>query len=557
MQENSRQKRKKLKMRLGSTTSQIAASLALAGAGMLFACPSARAFNLYNGNDYGNNLEVNLQITLSYSGFYRVNDPSAVLAGPGNPNGNDGDANFRHGIVGNLIEAIPVLDLRDGDYGAHVSGEFFLNTPYLGTNRNNQPATVNPYSIAKNTDFTSATRNVNGENARLLTAFVYAQHTFADDQLISLKFGRQTLMWGSSLYFASDGIAGGMAPIDVIAALDEANPQARETYMPTGQAVVTYSPVHDLTFQGFYQFEWAPYSLQGVGAYFSSTDVLDKGGQRIIAAPDTYFFRTKDIRPPIDNGEFGASVQATVGSYDFGLYALRFDSKTPQVYTYLSGTVTPTPSSYSIGTYKLVYPRDIQLYGASFDTVWGAVNVAGEISGRRNQPLVSKGIVVLPGGNPGGASNDPLYAVGDTVDAQISETYVTSSLPLDPGGMTISGEAIWNHLIDVTENRAMLATGHQASAAAFDVEFEPSYYDVLPNLEVQFPVSITYDFLGRSLMDSSVYHGVGNFTAGVAATYQANWVASLTYKDYLGRPDPTANGLADRGYISLNLQHTF
>jgi hypothetical protein len=37
---------------------------------------------------------------------------------------------------------------------------------------------------------------VNGQNARLLDAFAFAQYPFGNDQLISLKLGRQTLIWG-------------------------------------------------------------------------------------------------------------------------------------------------------------------------------------------------------------------------------------------------------------------------------------------------------------------------------------------------------------------------
>lgn len=88
------------------------------------------------------------------------------------------------------------------------------------------------------------------------------------------------------------------------------------------------------------------------------------------------------------------------------------------------------------------------------------------------------------------------------------------------------------------------------------MEITPTYNNVLPNLEITFPTSVTYDYLGRSYVDSTLYHGTGVFTTGVTATYNVNWIASLSYQDYLGKPS-SANGLADRGFVSLNLQHTF
>src|ERR1700722_12166942 len=209
--------------------------VAAAGALLMVTVPNmAQAVNLYDGTNDGNNLEINLTTTVSYTGTYRVNSPSAILAGPTNANGNDGDANFRSGIAGNLFEAVPVLDIRDGNYGAHFSGQFYLNTPYLGTNQNNQAGTLNSIFVNKNTDFTSATRNVDGENAQLLDAFVFGQHDFADGQSLQLKVGRQVLFWGQSLFFGNDGIAGGQAPTNVVSAQNEINPQSQQVFMPVG-----------------------------------------------------------------------------------------------------------------------------------------------------------------------------------------------------------------------------------------------------------------------------------------------------------------------------------
>ena len=573
---NSTALRGKLLASVGPSALRCAAVIGAGLAGLLALPGPAHAINLYDGSQVGNQLEINLNTTISYTGFYRVNDPSAVLAGPNNANGNDGDSNLRHGIVGNQFEALPVFDVRDGDFGMHVSGEVYLNTTYLDTNQNNQPATVNPYTIAKTTDYTSATRNINGENARLLDAFAFAKHTFADDQSISLKVGRQTLLWGQSLFFTNNGLAAGQAPIDVITAEDLANPQSQQVFLPVGQAVVTYQPARGINIQGYYQFEWQPDNLQGVGSYFSTTDILDKGGERAILAVvpgfgTFYSYRNADLRPPSQNGQFGLSAQATIGEWDLGLYGLRYDSKAPEVYTFLQpGFLAQTSPGnllskgvYQAGYYQLVYPRDIQIYGASFSTNLGAANVAGEVSTRRNMPLVSgagdDGVdgLVAPVGTFANASTAPLYAVGNTFAAQVSAIYVSSGVPLDPGGITFTGETEFNHLISVTENRAALATGRQGSAAAFEVVATPTYYDVLPNLVLTFPIGIEYNVLGRSEIDSTMQHGTGNFTFGITGTYESNWIAGLTYKDYLGKADTVYNSAVDRGYLSLNLQHTF
>jgi hypothetical protein len=568
---NKTEKRSGLKQNLLATIgrSGLRAYPCLAGAGalLLAAAPhQARALNLYSGSAAGNNLEINLTSTVEYSVFERVNSPSAILISPtGNANGSEGDLAFQHGIIANEFEILPVLDIKDGDFGIHASGEAYLNTPYLGTNQNDQPGTFNPFTPGKSTDFTSATRNVNGEDAKLLDAFAFGRHEFGNGQQLSLKVGRSTLFWGQSLFLYADAIAGGQGPTDIITAQSLPNAQAQQVFLPVGQAIVTYQPLPGtgITIQGYYQFEWEHDNFQGVGAYFNSADLLDKGGQRLILGPGEYAYRTKDLDPPAENGQFGISVQAPVGNYDVGLYALRFDAKTPQVYLFPGNGLGPAQKGFQVGTYTLVYPRDIAIYGASASTNLGSANVAGEISGRTNQPLDSGGgdsggpINIQTAANPGNASSDPLYATGDTLNAQFSWIDVTPGIPLDPGGVTFEGEVGFTHVLTVTRNRDMLTQGRQATAGTTSFEIIPAYNDVIPNLDLTFPIGIGYNFLGRSEIDSTQNHGTGDFNVGVSGTYNEVWTASLVYYDYLGHANTNLNPLADRGYVEFNVQRTF
>jgi len=531
-------------------------SLALcssAGALMVLAATRpASAFNAYSGSYDGQSLEINLDTTVEYSTFYRVNDPSDVLLN--NANGDEGDRDFRHGIVDNTFDILPVFNVSYGNFGAHVSGEAYLDTSYLDKNQNNSPGTFNPISPSSHQDFTSATRNLNGQNAVLLDAFVYGGENFGADggQTVTLKFGRQTLLWGQSLFFASDGISAGQAPLDIIKAESLPNAQAQQIFLPVGQAVLTYQPNETFTLQGYYQFEWEPDTFQGVGAYFSSTDVLDKGGQRLIAGPGLYLYRAKDNRPPVDNGEFGLSLQAEVADYDLGLFALRYDAKAPELYL---GGPFPGQGPGNVGSYYLVYPRDIQIYGGSFSTTVGDANVAGEISGRRNMPLDSGAASSTD--YPGSANAGALYAKGSIINAQVSAIYVSPGIPLDPGGVSFDAEADVNHVLSVDSGRALLTPGRDNSAGAFEVVMTPAYFDVIPNVELEFPIGLTYDLFGRSQFDATENHGTGSVTFGVTAIYRTTWTAGLTYKDYLGAPNPTINALADRGYLSFNVEHTF
>jgi hypothetical protein len=515
---------------------------------------NARAYELYSGTYNGQDLEINLDTTVEYSTFYRVNDPSVILAGAGNANGNDGDSDFRHGFVSNLFEALPVFDLKYGNFGVHVSGEAFIDPSYLEKNQNDQPGTFNSYTTATNQDFTSATRNNNGENAKVLDAFVFGSQNFGANgqQEVTVKLGRTTLLWGQSLFFPENGIAAGQAPLDATIADSVPNAQAQQVFLPVGQAIVTYQPNQVLTIQAYYEFQWQPDTLEGVGAYFSSADILDKGGQRLILGPDAYLYRVKNLNPPSQNGQFGASVQMTIGNYDLGLYGLRFDAKAPELYL---GAPRLGGGPGNAGSYWLVYPRDIQIYGASVSTDVGPANVAAEVSGRRNMPLDSG--LGAPASYPGSANADPQYAVGSTMAAQASFIDVTPGVPLDPGGVVLDGEFAMNSVLSVDSGRQFLSPHRNATAGAFELVVTPTYFDVFPNTELEFPVGITYNLFGRSEVDGGMNHGTGNFSLGVTATYRSTWIAGLTYDDYLGAPSAALNPLADRGYLSFNLEHTF
>jgi hypothetical protein len=541
----------------GTCWSSVRTAGAMGGLLFLLQPGVALAASLYSGTVDGSTLQVHLDTTLEYSNMIRVGSPSEVLEGPTNPNGNDGDSNFQHGLVDNTFEVLPVLDIRYGNYGAHFSGEAYLNTPYLGTNQNSQPGTFNPYTTVSNQHFTSATRNVEGQNAILLDANVYGSEYFGSNnsQELTVKIGRQTLLWGQSLFFASNGIAAGQSPVDIREALSLPNAQTQQILLPVGQAVVTYQPNSVVTIQGYYQFEWARDSLPAAGSYFSYSDILDKGGQRIIVGPGSFLYRVKDLTPPIDNGQFGLSMQFALNGYSLGLYALRWDSKLPEIY---SSTPQPTSGPGNVGSYYLVFPRDIQTYGAAASTNIGPVNVGGEISGRRNMPLVSGAAFVTP--YPGSANAGALYAVGSTIAAQASAVYISPAIPFDPGGVTALGEFEFNHVVSVTSGRAMLTPGRNASAGAFEFSVSPTYYNIVPNTEIQFPVGLTYYMFGNSQVDSTMNHGYGTYNIGVTATYRSVWTAGLTYNGYFGKPNPNLQDVAslvDRSYVSFNVERTF
>jgi hypothetical protein len=534
----------------GSGLVKIAGITGILG-GVIAAPQSASAFPIYSGEDYGNNLEINLSTTLSWTPIWRLQSPSAVI--DADPNANDGNLANPHGLVSNLFEVLPILDIKDGDYGAHFSGEAYLNPTYLSTNAAAGRGDQLNYTVPKDNDYPSATRNVSGQNARLLDAFVYgSQHFGADDgQDVTLRVGRETLLWGQSLFLSNNGIAAGMAPIDVLTAENNPNAQTQQIIEPTGQVDLSYQPNQTVSFQGFYRFEWQSDYFPGAGSYFNTSDLIVPGASRLLFVPGFGIPREKDLRPETDNGQFGISSQLTLGNEDVGFYALRYDSPAPAV------ALNSTFSGY-----QLIYPRDIWIEGTSLSTTVGPANVAGEVSFRQHMDLAQGTVVQGPDNN---ANSNPAYPTGNTWAAQASAIYVSPGVPLDPGGVTVDGEIGMNHVLAVTANKNALAQAngglHRTSTAAqFKVVATPTYYNVVPNVQLAFPIGLMYNFYGRSMVDSTENHGTGSVNVGVTATYLVTWVASLTYNAQIGAANPNLPGEpsgADRAFVLLNLQHSF
>ena len=503
--------------------------------------------------------------TLRYTAAFRLAHYGGALVA--DPNADDGDRNFAPGLISNRLDLLSELDLSNGPFGVEVSAAAWYDTVYHGTNSNDSPATFNPYSVPHDR-FTHAVEILDGEDADLLNAFAYGGFDLSD-MPVSFRVGRHTLLWGESLFFADNGIAAGQAPIDAIKAASQPEAEAKEVFLPVGQASATIQPRPWLAFSLYDQFEWRRTRLPGSGSYFSDADYLDAGGERLILAPNQFLYRTPDIVPP-SSGQYGAAMHVTLGDVDYGLYALRFNAKEPQIFV----VTAPQVVGNNAGEYWLVFPAGIQSYGASFSTYVADSTLAGEISVRRNMPLVSQTLFSLPGGSGGGygggvyaavrapgynattsnISSVTSYAVGDTLQAQLS-----SVSTLSPGALwdsaDLSAELAANDLLSVTSGLAELAPGRNQVAAALRAVLEPHYFQVLPALDISVPIGLGYDLLGRSSVNSSMNYGAGDVELGLTATWRTVWEGSVTFTHFFGPPD--RQPFADRDFISISIQRTF
>ncbi|MNF93034.1 hypothetical protein D3C84_756940 [compost metagenome] len=262
-----------------------------------------------------------------------------------------------------------------------------------------------------------------------------------------------------------------------------------------------------------------------------------------------------------DSGQFGAQLKFSVEDWEFGLYAAKYHEKTPLFYFRPAALIPGNDDSY-----VNVYAEDVKVYGASFSTLVGEANVAGELSMRVDTPLAPTGGVVIAGL---GADNDknPAYPIGDSLHAQVSMINVYGGNSLWDAA-SFAGELAFNRRLSIKKNADQLDPNTTRDAYSLRFTFEPQYFQVIPGVDLQFPVTVGYTPYGRSSVTPQAFapeHG-GDITLGLKADYQKSWYASLSYTNFFGDGGPATDStnaytfkqnLKDRDFVAFSIQRTF
>jgi hypothetical protein len=511
--------------------------------------------------------------TIKYSAAWRLRDASDVLVSnpPASINQDDGDRNFGKGLISNRLDVLSEFDASYRMFGVRLSGAGWYDDVYNKSTDNNSPFTSNAVSVP-NDRFTDATRKLHGRKAELLDAFVYGRAQFGETSA-SVRLGKHSLLWGESLFFGDNGVAGGQAPTDIVKLLSVPNTQFKELIRPTNQVSGQLQISPTVSIGAYYQFGWEKSRLPAAGSYFSRADFLDAGGERlIVGAPGGPFtgppaFMRGDDQKAKSSGQGGVQLRwrSEPMDTDFGFYAIRFHDKGPGVYVRPSAGA-PDFVTGQIGTYNLVYAEGIKAFGVSASKSIGALNIAGEVSVRRNTPLVSTGgaVVVSPGQLADNHEN-PLYPVGNSAHAQISVIHTLERSALWDGGLFL-GEIAWHRRTSVSRNAANLDPTATRDAAALRMIMSPTWYQALSGLDLSVPIGVGYNFGGRSSV-ISLWNGgwsrSGDLSIGLAGDYLQKWKWGVTYTRYIGSAGTLVDAsnlysfkqsFKDRDFLSLSVQ---
>jgi Protein of unknown function (DUF1302) len=444
------------------------------------------------------------------------------------------------GIRSARVDAMTALDLNAGAVGLHVGAIAWYD------------AADRPESGRLEIDPSAR----GGQAVELFEAYGRAGFDIGTGRL-SFNAGRHTLTWGEALFFTENGIASAQAPIDAYRPQSRGSYGGSEAFLPVNQISASWLSPDGWSVAAYLQLEWRRNRIDVQDAYASASDTLGAPGNHalLLRAPDgtpLYFARTPDRRPS-GTSQYGVALRGHLGIYDVGLYALRFAAKNPVV---LFGT----------GAYRLDFPRDIELYGLSVAGPIGAAGFGFELSGRRNMPLVNAGIALPPGATLAAIDVPRFEPRGDSLQAQASWLQKLEPSLLFASGADWNTEIAANYLLTARNEGPVQRAGRTRFALALRTELTPHLFQIVPHVDLSFPIAIGLNLAGLSSVDSAMNRGTGDVSLGARAEFDQNWKAELTLTHYIGRakngggpfaPPLRGETLSDWDSIRLAFQVSF
>ncbi|MFC6672041.1 DUF1302 domain-containing protein [Marinobacterium aestuariivivens] len=484
-------------------------------------------------------VRIDWDTVVNYGASWRVESRDDDLLA--DPNADDGNRSFDKGLISNRFSFLTEADLQYNNVGAFVRASGFYDDAYFGRNDHDSPGTSNNLSVDHNS-FTDETQDQHGARVRMLDHFLYGNFNF-DDRFMSLRLGDQVVSWGESL-FLFNGISSAQSPVDATKA-NVPGVEVKDIFLPVGQLFAQVDLTGNLSASAYYQYDWNKTEIDAVGSYFSTTDILDEGGESILASDGMGGFfpaltRGND-RKASDSGQWGMALRYIADSgTEYGLYTLNYHDKTPQVgfgsFTDISASLgMPAGSVIVPTTYHLDYVEDIRLHGASISTLIGDTQVSGELSYRVDAPVLDQ---------------NNLTVLDDIAQAQVSVIHVFGSKTI-ADMVTLIGEAGYNRVMD--RNGDELA--NDKSAWGYTAQLNLDYYNVFTGVDMTVPINFSHGVNGKSSVAGTFSEGDNRASIGASFTYLNNLQTELRYTAFLGDADESA--LSDRDFVSFNVKYSF
>ena len=554
--------------------------------------------------------------TIRYQLARRSGSPDpAILA---SPNNDDGDRNFNKGIVSDRIDLLSEFDAVYQQYsGLRLSGAAWYDPAYQGALGNSSAPTSNHLSNGVRALGLSpyTRRNYRGTSGEVLDAFAFTRVELGSVP-INIKAGRHTVYWGESLLLGGSihGINYAQSPLDLAKGFAIPGVEAKELFRPLSNFSFQAQLTDELSIAGQYFMEWEPIRAPEAGSYLGFNDALLGGGESLIVGPGQILLRGTDTLPK-QRGDWGFSSRWNPKWLDgtVGAYYRKFTDKVPQVLgapaaaalpaalctglgfrpiapttCYVNPGVATVPQLLAgqVGQYSFSYGGNIELYGLSLSKNVGGASIGAELSYRRNMPLLSVAVTVLPQplatmqASTGAIANLPQQghvggAVGDTMHAVVNAIGTLSTTILFDSA-TWQAELTWSEWTKVTQNKAAFKGADSYSfidhvtkqATQLGINFTPAWYQVFPGVDLTAPISYSVGLSGNAAVAFGGNKGAGLFSYGIGADVRQKYRLDLRYVGFFGANQTNAAGqiiasagnaplLKDRGMVVLTFKTTF
>ncbi|NVK41474.1 MAG: DUF1302 family protein [Oceanospirillaceae bacterium] len=510
----------------------------LAAALVTIAAPQAYALNF----ELDNGVTIDLDTTLTYDAQWRMQDQSKEILDFIDPSGvrlgdltDDGNRNFDEGdMTQNRVSFGTDLDANYGDGGVFVRARGWYDEVY------------DDGDLARES-FQQDGIDEHKSKVELLDTFWY--HGFnIGDQFLSLRVGEQVVNWGESLYLQG-GISTAQGPLDATKA-NAPGTELKDIFMPIGQVYGEMTLTDNLSLGAYYQYDWEETRIDAPGTYFN---ILDGFGQKSVG--DLFGESVLGVGLPVtedtpDEGQYGIALRylaENLNSTEFGFYYLNYNDFTPSLQVLSPAGSIPMHHEYF---------EDIDLYGLSFGTVLGDVNVSGEVSYRDGQPV---------------QVNEPgfKFESAETMQAQVSAIYILPQNPL-ADNMTLIGELGYNRVLDVDGRSGKLknqiARKNDIGAAAGVVSLKADYFNLVGGLDMSVTGTYRNDFSGRSSLSYTFTESNEQFALKTDFTYLGKHKFGASYVWFLANPKDIikedgglafGNLNADRDYLAAYYKYSF
>lgn len=516
---------------------------------------------------------VSWDTSFKYSPIFRVAKQSNELIAPvtgdnaANPNLDDGDRDFHRGLVSNRLDIFSEVDVAfNGNFGIRGSTAAWGNPIYNQHTANTSPIGAATWNgVGSPRHFAAGTKDLEYLYAELMDAFFYGK-VRNGKSLFTFKGGRFAQVWGQTLFMGYNGIAGGMAPGDIIKASSMPNVQFKELIRPADQIGAQWQ-YRKVSVGAYYQMEFEPSRLPTAGSYFSTADVIGDGAQRFfvgsgVAVPKIPDYWAKNW------GQFGGQVLIRLPhELDLGFHVIQFHDKSPQI---LLGIGPTGPFNFS-----RAYQEGVKAVAFSATKSQGLINWGFEIGGHFNQDLgVPQSYVIGP---PISVNNkNAPYPVGDTIHVNLS-AFASNLKPNKLARQSsLLAEVAYNNLLSITKNGAWWRTtgSDKPGALALQALYTLTYDQVRPGLSLDIPIGLSVCPIGKSVLgpggNFAAYQG-GNVNFGVTATYHDKNKIGVTYQRYFGdqmsiiQLNPLTGiarysygqSMGDRNYIAFSFNRSF